>query len=123
MYVRMYVCMRDIKTLLLVKNERQETTQNTTVTKSAACASYNYVTYIKYACMYACVINTYQISFQVVKLSIKDASSLLVFELIQGQFPAFQRFSSSKLVLKTVESRFPTLNYFANASIAVINLE
>ena len=30
------------------QNEREETTQNTTVTKSAACASYksNYVTYI-----------------------------------------------------------------------------
>jgi hypothetical protein len=37
-----------IKNFITGQNEREETTQNTTVTKSAACASYksNYVTYI-----------------------------------------------------------------------------
>jgi hypothetical protein len=32
-------------------------------------------------------------------------------KIIEGQFQAFQRFSSSKLVLKTVESCFVALNY------------
>ncbi len=38
-----------------------------------------------------------------------------VFKIIEGQFPAFQRFHSSKIVLETVESCFSTLNYFENA--------
>jgi hypothetical protein len=39
-------------------------------------------------------------------------------KIVEGQFPAFQRFSSSKLVLKpkTVESRFLDLGCFANGS-------
>jgi hypothetical protein len=36
--------------------------------------------------------------------------------VIEGQFHAFQRFSSSKLVLKTVESRLAALNYYENGS-------
>ncbi len=36
--------------------------------------------------------------------------------IIEGQFQAFQRFSSSKLVLKTVESCFAALNYYGNGS-------
>jgi hypothetical protein len=36
--------------------------------------------------------------------------------IIEGQFQAFQRFSSSKLVLKTVESCFVALNYYGNGS-------
>jgi hypothetical protein len=36
--------------------------------------------------------------------------------IIEGQFQAFQRFSSSKLVLKTVESCFAAPNYYENGS-------
>jgi hypothetical protein len=40
--------MYETENFITGQNEREETTQNTTVTKSAACASYksNYVTYI-----------------------------------------------------------------------------
>jgi hypothetical protein len=37
-------------------------------------------------------------------------------KIIDGQYLAFQRFSSCKQVPKTVESRFPALNYFASGS-------
>jgi hypothetical protein len=36
--------------------------------------------------------------------------------IIEGQFQAFQQFSSSKLVLKSVESCFVALNYYENGS-------
>jgi hypothetical protein len=36
--------------------------------------------------------------------------------IIEGQFQAFQRFSSSKLVLAAVESCFRALNYYENGS-------
>jgi hypothetical protein len=42
--------------------------------------------------------------------------------IIEGQFQAFQRFSSSKLVLKTVESCFVALNYYENGSIVYVEL-
>ncbi len=39
--------------------------------------------------------------------------------IIEGQFQAFQRFSSSNLVLKIVESCFAALNYCENGSMYV----
>ncbi len=36
--------------------------------------------------------------------------------IIEGQFQAFQRFSSSKRVLKTVENRSTALNYYGVGS-------
>ncbi len=36
--------------------------------------------------------------------------------IIEGQFQAFQRFSSSKLALAAVESCFRALNYYENGS-------
>jgi hypothetical protein len=41
--------------------------------------------------------------------------------IIEGQFQAFQGFSSSKPVLKTVESRFAALNYDENGSTCSVN--
>ncbi len=42
--------------------------------------------------------------------------STAILIIIEGQFQAFQRFSSSKLVLKAVESCFVALNYHENDS-------
>jgi hypothetical protein len=36
--------------------------------------------------------------------------------IIEGQFQAFQLYSSSKLVLETVESCFTALNYYGKCS-------
>jgi hypothetical protein len=46
-------------------------------------------------------------------IGLADAAILII---IEGQFQAFQRFSSSKLVLKAVESRFTALNYYENGN-------
>jgi hypothetical protein len=49
--------------------------------------------------------------------SIQGCSRLTAIPIIiEGQFQAFQRFSSSKLVLKTVENRSTALNYYGIAS-------
>jgi hypothetical protein len=57
--MRLCVCIyvhRHADNFITGQNEREETTQNTTVTKSAACASYksNYVTYLTRTCVHVC---------------------------------------------------------------------
>ncbi len=48
---------------------------------------------------------------------IARTSSTAIPIIIEGQFQAFQRFSSSKLVLKTFENRSAALNYYGIGSI------
>jgi hypothetical protein len=57
-----------------------------------------------------------------VKYPLKTVAHTAILMIMEGQFQAFQWFSSSKLLLKTVESCFAAFNCYENGSMSSIFL-